>query len=39
MRAYCSIVTILEYSKELRPCGPADGEAGGAEMTPARDDD
>ena len=39
MRAYCSIVTILDYSKgfghaDLLTVGP-----GGAEMTPARDDD
>lgn len=39
MRAYCSIVTILDYSKgfghsELLTVGP-----GGTEMTPARDDD
>jgi nitroimidazol reductase NimA-like FMN-containing flavoprotein (pyridoxamine 5'-phosphate oxidase superfamily) len=39
MRAYCSIVTILDYSKgfghaDLLTVGP-----GGPEMTPARDDD
>ena len=39
MRAYCSIVTILDYSKgfghaDLLTVGP-----GGSEMTPARDDD
>ncbi len=39
MRAYCSIVTILDYSQgfghaDLLTVGP-----GGAEMTPARDDD
>lgn len=39
MRAYCSIVTILDYSKgfghaDLLTVGP-----GGVEMTPARDDD
>ncbi len=39
MRAYCSIVTILDYSKgfghaDLLTVGP-----GGAEMTAARDDD
>jgi hypothetical protein len=39
MRAYCSIVTILDYSKgfghaDLLTVGP-----GGAEMTPAREDD
>ena len=39
MRAYCSIVTILDYSKgfghaDLLTVGP-----GGTEMTPARDDD
>lgn len=39
MRAYCSIVTILDYSKgfghaDLLTVGP-----GGAEMAPARDDD
>ena len=39
MRAYCSIVTILDYSKgfghsDLLTIGP-----GGPEMTPARDDD
>jgi nitroimidazol reductase NimA-like FMN-containing flavoprotein (pyridoxamine 5'-phosphate oxidase superfamily) len=39
MRAYCSIVTILDYSKgfghsDLLTVGP-----GGAEMSPARDDD
>ena len=39
MRAYCSIVTVLDYSKgfghaDLLTVGP-----GGAEMTPARDDD
>ena len=39
MRAYCSIVTILDYSKgfghsDMLTVGP-----GGAEMTPARDDD
>jgi len=39
MRAYCSIVTILDYSKgfghaDLLTVGP-----GGTQMTPARDDD
>ena len=39
MRAYCSIVTILDYSKgfghaDLLTVGP-----GGADMTPAREDD
>lgn len=39
MRAYCSIITILDYSKgfghaDLLTVGP-----GGSEMTPARDDD
>jgi nitroimidazol reductase NimA-like FMN-containing flavoprotein (pyridoxamine 5'-phosphate oxidase superfamily) len=39
MRAYCSIVTVLDYSKgfghaDLLTVGP-----GGPEMTPARDDD
>jgi len=39
MRAYCSIVTVLDYSKgfghaDLLTVGP-----GGSEMTPARDDD
>lgn len=39
MRAYCSVVTILDYSKgfghaDLLTVGP-----GGAEMAPARDDD
>lgn len=39
MRAYCSIVTILDYSRgfghaDLLTVGP-----GGAEMAPARDDD
>ena len=39
MRAYCAIVTILDYSKgfghsDLLTVGP-----GGAEMAPARDDD
>lgn len=39
MRAYCSIVTILDYGKgfghaDLLTVGP-----GGSEMTPARDDD
>jgi nitroimidazol reductase NimA-like FMN-containing flavoprotein (pyridoxamine 5'-phosphate oxidase superfamily) len=39
MRAYCSIVTILDYSRgfghaDLLTVGP-----GGSEMTPARDDD
>lgn len=39
MRAWCSIVTILDYSKgfghsDMLTVGP-----GGAEMTPARDDD
>ncbi|GAA3895595.1 pyridoxamine 5'-phosphate oxidase family protein [Sphingomonas limnosediminicola] len=39
MRAYCSIVTVLDYSKgfghaDLLTVGP-----GGTEMTPARDDD
>lgn len=39
MRAYCSIVTILDYSKgfghsDMLTVGP-----GGSEMTPARDDD
>jgi nitroimidazol reductase NimA-like FMN-containing flavoprotein (pyridoxamine 5'-phosphate oxidase superfamily) len=39
MRAYCSIVTVLDYSKgfghaDLLTVGP-----GGTQMTPARDDD
>ncbi|HJP67982.1 MAG TPA: hypothetical protein VJ846_03685, partial [Sphingomicrobium sp.] len=39
MRAYCSIVTVLDYSKgfghaDLLTVGP-----GGTEMSPARDDD
>lgn len=39
MRAYCSIVTILDYSKGFGHSDLLTVAPGGAEMTPARDDD
>jgi nitroimidazol reductase NimA-like FMN-containing flavoprotein (pyridoxamine 5'-phosphate oxidase superfamily) len=39
MRAYCSIVTILDYSKGFGHADVLTVGPGGAEMTPARDDD
>lgn len=39
MRAYCSIVTILDYSKGFGHADMLTVGPGGAEMTPARDDD
>jgi len=39
MRAYCSIVTILDYSKGFGHADLLTVAPGGAEMTPARDDD
>lgn len=39
MRAYCSIVTILDYSKGFGHADMLTVGPGGSEMTPARDDD
>jgi len=39
MRAYCSIVTILDYSKGFGHADRLTVSPGGVEMTPARDDD
>ena len=39
MRAYCSIVTILDYSKGFGHADMLTVAPGGVEMTPARDDD
>jgi nitroimidazol reductase NimA-like FMN-containing flavoprotein (pyridoxamine 5'-phosphate oxidase superfamily) len=39
MRAYCSIVTILDYSKGFGHADLLTVSPGGTEMTPARDDD
>lgn len=39
MRAYCSIVTILDYSKGFGHTDLLTVAPGGVEMTPARDDD
>lgn len=39
MRAYCSIVTILDYSKGFGHADVLTVAPGGVEMTPARDDD
>jgi len=39
MRAYCSIVTILDYSKGFGHADVLTVSPGGVEMTPARDDD
>lgn len=39
MRAYCSIVTILDYSKGFGHADVLTVSPGGTEMTPARDDD
>jgi nitroimidazol reductase NimA-like FMN-containing flavoprotein (pyridoxamine 5'-phosphate oxidase superfamily) len=39
MRAYCSIVTILDYSKGFGHADILTVAPGGVEMTPARDDD
>jgi nitroimidazol reductase NimA-like FMN-containing flavoprotein (pyridoxamine 5'-phosphate oxidase superfamily) len=39
MRAYCSIVTILDYSKGFGHSDLLTVAPGGVEMTPARDDD
>ena len=39
MRAYCSIVTILDYSKGFGHADVLTASPGGVEMTPARDDD
>lgn len=39
MRAYCSIVTILDYSKGFGHADLLTVSPGGVEMTPARDDD
>ena len=39
MRAYCSIVTILDYSKGFGHADVLTVGPGGTEMTPARDDD
>lgn len=39
MRAYCSIVTILDYSKGFGHADLLTVAPGGVEMTPARDDD
>lgn len=39
MRAYCSIVTILDYSKGFGHADLLTVSPGGAEMAPARDDD
>lgn len=39
MRAYCSIVTILDYSQGFGHADMLTVSPGGMEMTPARDDD
>lgn len=39
MRAYCSIVTILDYSKGFGHADLVTVSPGGSEMAPARDDD
>ena len=39
LRAYCSIVTILDYSKGFGHADQLTVSPGGTEMTPARDDD
>ena len=39
MRAYCSIVTILDYSKGFGHADVLTVGSGGSEMPPARDDD
>lgn len=39
LRAYCSIVTILDYSKGFGHADLLTVSPGGTEMTPARDDD
>lgn len=39
MRAYCSIVTILDYSKGFGHADVLTVSPGGVEMAPARDDD
>lgn len=39
MRAYCSIVSILDYSKGFGHADLLTVSPGGVEMTPARDDD
>jgi nitroimidazol reductase NimA-like FMN-containing flavoprotein (pyridoxamine 5'-phosphate oxidase superfamily) len=39
MRAYCSIVTVLDYSKGFGHADLLTVAPGGVEMTPARDDD
>lgn len=39
MRAYCCIVTILDYAKGLGHADLLTVSPGGAEMAPARDDD
>jgi nitroimidazol reductase NimA-like FMN-containing flavoprotein (pyridoxamine 5'-phosphate oxidase superfamily) len=39
MRAYCSIVTILDYSRGFGHADLLTVSPGGTEMTPARDDD
>lgn len=39
MRAYCSIVSILDYSKGFGHADVLTVSPGGVEMTPARDDD
>jgi len=39
MRAYCSIVTILDYTKGFGHADLLTVSPGGVEMTPARDDD
>lgn len=39
MRAYCSIVTILDYSKGFGHSDLLTVSPGGTEMSPARDDD
>jgi nitroimidazol reductase NimA-like FMN-containing flavoprotein (pyridoxamine 5'-phosphate oxidase superfamily) len=39
IRAYCSIVTILDYSKGFGHADVLTVAPGGVEMTPARDDD
>lgn len=39
MRAYCSIVTVLDYSKGFGHADVLTVSPGGVEMTPAREDD
>ena len=39
MRAYCSIVSVLDYSKGFGHADLLTVSPGGVEMTPARDDD